>query len=100
MIAEADESGKRIVVVTAHRRENWGDRLASIATGVAELAGTHPADLFVVPMHPNPAVRETLQGPLGGCDNVLLVEPPGYAEFARLLGRCHLVITDSGGIQE
>jgi UDP-N-acetylglucosamine 2-epimerase (non-hydrolysing) len=100
VIADADESGKRIVVVTAHRRENWGDRLVSIAAGVADLAGTHPDDLFIVPMHPNPSVRETLRGPLESCANVLLVEPPGYAEFARLLGRSHLVITDSGGIQE
>ncbi|MDO8212931.1 non-hydrolyzing UDP-N-acetylglucosamine 2-epimerase [Conexibacter sp. CPCC 206217] len=90
----------RIVVVTAHRRENWGHGLDCIAEGVARLAGKHPEVRFVVPMHPNPAVREQIVARLRDVSNVLLTEPLGYARFARLLGRCDLVITDSGGIQE
>ncbi|HEX5711682.1 MAG TPA: UDP-N-acetylglucosamine 2-epimerase (non-hydrolyzing) [Solirubrobacterales bacterium] len=94
------DSDARIVVVTAHRRENWGDGLRGIAAGVGRLADTHRDTHFVLPVHPNPRVREVLTESLTGYDNVLLTEPLGYATFARLLGRCHLVITDSGGIQE
>ena len=94
------EGERRMVVVTAHRRENWGAGLEGIATGVARLAEANRDVDFVVPMHPNPRVRETLTGPLSSHANVLLTEPLGYARFARLLRRCDLVITDSGGIQE
>jgi UDP-N-acetylglucosamine 2-epimerase (non-hydrolysing) len=94
------DSDARIVVVTAHRRENWGDGLRGIAEGVARLARAQPDVHFVLPVHPNPRVREVLTERLTGFDNVLLTEPLGYATFARLLGRAHLVITDSGGIQE
>lgn len=87
-------------MVTAHRRENWGDGLAGIAAGVKRLALSHPDVRFVVPLHPNPRVREQLGEPLRDQRNILLTEPLGYAEFARLLGRADLVITDSGGIQE
>ena len=94
------DSDRRIVVVTAHRRENWAKGLDGIAEGVARLAAAHPGVNFVVPMHPNPTVREKLVPPLRDLANVLLTEPLGYASFAKLLGRCDLVITDSGGIQE
>jgi UDP-N-acetylglucosamine 2-epimerase (non-hydrolysing) len=94
------DSDRRVVVVTAHRRENWGDGLRGIAEGVARLADRHPDAGFVLPVHPNPRVREVLTERLQGLDNVLLTEPLGYATFARLLGRAHVVITDSGGIQE
>jgi UDP-N-acetylglucosamine 2-epimerase (non-hydrolysing) len=93
-------SDRRIVVVTAHRRENWGDGLRGIAAGIARLADRHPEIGFVLPVHPNPRVREVLTERLQGLDNVLLTEPLGYATFARLLRRACIVITDSGGIQE
>jgi len=94
------DSDARIVVITAHRRENWGDGLRGIAEGVARLANAEPDVHFVLPVHPNPRVREVLTERLDGLDNVLLTEPLGYATFSRLLARAHLVITDSGGIQE
>jgi UDP-N-acetylglucosamine 2-epimerase (non-hydrolysing) len=99
-LQELHDSDARIVVVTAHRRENWGDGLRGIAAGVARLAEAETDVHFVLPVHPNPRVREVLTERLTGLDNVLLTEPLGYATFARLLGRCNLVITDSGGIQE
>lgn len=99
-VAELAAGDRRIVVVTAHRRENWGDGLTGIANGVADVASSHPDVEFIVPMHPNPVVRERLGGPLEEHSNVLLTEPLQFAEFARLLARCDLVITDSGGIQE
>jgi UDP-N-acetylglucosamine 2-epimerase (non-hydrolysing) len=99
-VEEAVASGERLVVVTAHRRESWGGGLRNVAEGVAAIARTHPDIRVIVPLHPNPSVREEVSGPLAALDNVLLTEPLGYAEFARLLGRAHLVVTDSGGIQE
>jgi len=94
------DGDSRVVVITAHRRENWGDGLRGIAEGVARLARDQPEVNFVLPVHPNPRVREVLVERLTGLDNVLLTEPLGYATFSRLLGRCHMVISDSGGIQE
>jgi UDP-N-acetylglucosamine 2-epimerase (non-hydrolysing) len=94
------ESDRRVVVVTAHRRENWGEGLRGIAEGIRRVAEERTDVSFVVPMHPNPAVRDTLTAGLGGLDNVLLNDPLGYATFSKLLGRADLVITDSGGVQE
>jgi len=94
------DGDSRLVVITAHRRENWGDGLRGIAEGIARLAEAQHDAHFVLPVHPNPRVREVLTERLTGLDNVLLAEPLGYATFACLLGRAHLVITDSGGIQE
>jgi UDP-N-acetylglucosamine 2-epimerase (non-hydrolysing) len=99
-VAELYESDGPIVIVTAHRRENWGGGLARIGAGVAEVARSHPEARFIVALHPNPAVRAELAPPLEGLDNVLLTDPLRYVAFARLLRRCHFVITDSGGIQE
>lgn len=94
------DSDRRIVTVTAHRRENWGPGLVGIADGVARLAKRFPDVSFVLPVHPNPQVRDVLAPRLSGFDNVLVTDTLGYATFARLLARSHLVITDSGGIQE
>jgi UDP-N-acetylglucosamine 2-epimerase (non-hydrolysing) len=100
LLNELHDSDRKVVVVTAHRRENWGDGLAGIATGVARLAEAHPEATFVLPVHPNPTVAEVLTGRLEGIENVILCDPLGYATFAKLLKRSYLVITDSGGIQE
>jgi UDP-N-acetylglucosamine 2-epimerase (non-hydrolysing) len=94
------DGDRRIVVVTAHRRENWGDGLVGIARGVARMAAADPSVHYVLPVHPNPRVREVLADRLSDVDNVLLTDPLGYATFARLLRRAYLVLTDSGGIQE
>jgi UDP-N-acetylglucosamine 2-epimerase (non-hydrolysing) len=99
-IHEMLEREESFVVVTAHRRENWGGGLARIADGVARVARSHEDVRFVVSVHPNPAIRAELAPPLEALPNVLLTEPLPYAEFARLLGRCKFAITDSGGIQE
>lgn len=94
------ESDAKIIVVTAHRRENWGEGLTNIAAAIGRLAELRPEFHFVVPLHPNPRVREEFGEPLKDKPNVLLTEPLDYISFARLLHRCHMVITDSGGIQE
>jgi UDP-N-acetylglucosamine 2-epimerase (non-hydrolysing) len=90
----------RVVVVTAHRRENWGDRLAQIADAVVRIAAAHPSTLFVWPVHPNPAVADTVRPRVAGSTNVHVTAPMPYIPFARLLRRACLVITDSGGLQE
>lgn len=99
-VAELVDGEERIVVVTAHRRENWGGGLAAIAEGVARVARARPEVRFVVPVHPNPRVRAELVPLLEPLGNVLLTEPLRYSSMARLLGRCEIVITDSGGLQE
>lgn len=88
-----------IVVATAHRRENHGARLEAICEGLRLIAWHEDAQL-VVPVHPNPAVADTLRRWLGGVDGIHLIDPPGYRAFIWLLRAATLVVTDSGGIQE
>jgi UDP-N-acetylglucosamine 2-epimerase (non-hydrolysing) len=99
-VAELLESDGRIVLVTAHRRENWGGGLAGIADGVARVAQSHSDVRFIVPLHPNPRVRSEVVPLLDALPNVLLTDPLRYTTIARVLARCTLVITDSGGLQE
>ncbi|OII15809.1 UDP-N-acetylglucosamine 2-epimerase [Curtobacterium sp. MCBA15_009] len=99
-LQRAVDSGRRILLVTSHRRENLGGGMEQIAAALVELATAHPDLLVVVPVHRNPAVRETLLPPLRGLDNVVVTEPVGYGEFVHLLDASSIVLTDSGGIQE
>ncbi len=98
-LRELYHSDRRLVVITAHRRENWDIGIDGIALGVHRLASENPDVSFVVPQHPNPLVRQKWAA-LSEAENVHLTEPAPYAEFAKLLARCYFVITDSGGIQE
>jgi UDP-N-acetylglucosamine 2-epimerase (non-hydrolysing) len=91
--------GRRIVVVTAHRRESFGAPLRGIFEAVRALADRHADVLFVVPLHPNPAVRSAAVR-LRGHERIRLMEPLGYADLLHLLSRAALVLTDSGGLQE
>jgi UDP-N-acetylglucosamine 2-epimerase (non-hydrolysing) len=94
------DGSTRVIVVTAHRRENWGPGLERIAAAVAALAEQYPEVRFVIPLHPNPRVQSTLRPPLEHLSNVSLIAPMKYTAFARLLQRAYLAMTDSGGIQE
>ena len=89
-----------IVLITAHRRESWGEPMRRIASALHRLATEHPEWLLVLPMHRNPRVRADLEPRLEGLPNVLLTEPLGYTAFSQLVRRASFVITDSGGIQE
>jgi UDP-N-acetylglucosamine 2-epimerase (non-hydrolysing) len=95
-----DAADRPLVVVTAHRRESWGEPIGRIGRAVARLAWRNPDCHFVVAAHMNPAVRDVLEERLGDCPNAYLPGPVAYGPFARLLGRATLVVTDSGGIQE
>lgn len=99
--ANALPSGKRFVLITGHRRENFGGGFDEICRAVATLADRFPEVAFVYPVHLNPNVREPVDRILrGGRANVFLTEPQGYSEFIELFRRCTFVLTDSGGIQE
>lgn len=95
-----DDDARRVVTVTAHRRENWGPGLERIAEGVRRLSGDFPDVRFVLPLHPNRRVADLVRTGLTGLENVSLIQAMEYIPFARLLARSTLVITDSGGIQE
>ncbi|MBX3096384.1 MAG: UDP-N-acetylglucosamine 2-epimerase (non-hydrolyzing) [Fimbriimonadaceae bacterium] len=90
----------RVVLLTTHRRENWGAPQQQIARAARSLVEAHRDVKLVVAMHRNPVVRETLVAELGGVPRVELIEPPDYAPFVHLIKRSSLILTDSGGVQE
>ena len=86
--------------MTTHRRENWGKPLESIALALHDIVEKFPDTRIVLPMHPNPIVREPLQRVLGQHPRVELVEPPIIWTSCNVMKGAHLVLTDSGGVQE
>lgn len=98
--AALDPEGKRLILVTAHRRESFGQPFRELCLALREIAERHADVQLVYPLHLNPNVRGPAREILEGCPRVRLIEPPAYADFVAALERCHLVLTDSGGIQE
>jgi UDP-N-acetylglucosamine 2-epimerase (non-hydrolysing) len=93
------DPAKKLIVVTAHRRESFGGGFEQICRAIAELAD-RPDVQVIYPVHPNPNVQDPVQRLLTGHPNVLLIEPLSYVPFVDLMRRAYLLITDSGGIQE
>jgi UDP-N-acetylglucosamine 2-epimerase (non-hydrolysing) len=93
-------SARPILLVTTHRRENWGDTMQGVGRALARIARNEPEQMIVLPAHRNPIVREALLPYLNGLENVLVTEPLPYGEFTRMLGLARIVLTDSGGVQE
>ena len=91
--------GKRIIAVTSHRRENFGDGMETIAQAIGDIAARDDAAV-IFPVHPNPNVRPIMDRVLGQLPNVALIDPLDYPHFVRLLDLCTIVLTDSGGVQE
>ena len=89
-----------LVLVTTHRRESWGGPMQDAMSGLGDVARAHPELDFLLPLHRNRVVRDVVVPALDGADNVILTEPLGYAEFAHVMAKCLLVVTDSGGVQE
>ena len=89
-----------IVLITGHRRENFGDGFIGICEAIRLLAARFPAVRFVYPVHLNPNVRGPVMERLAGLPNVYLLAPVDYPAFVRLMRQCRLVLTDSGGVQE
>jgi UDP-N-acetylglucosamine 2-epimerase len=92
--------GRRLVVVTAHRRERAGPALEAICRAVLRLVAAHPDVVVACPVHASPDVDGPVHRLLGGTDRVALLPPVPYLQFIALLDRAHLVLTDSGGVQE
>jgi UDP-N-acetylglucosamine 2-epimerase (non-hydrolysing) len=90
---------KKLVLVTGHRRENFGQGFENICVALRELAGRDDIEILY-PMHLNPNVREPVKKYLSGLSNVYLIEPQDYLPFVYLMNRAHIILTDSGGIQE
>jgi UDP-N-acetylglucosamine 2-epimerase len=95
-----DYKSRRVIAMTAHRRENLGKPLENICNAVKRLVDKYDDIEIVYPVHLNPAVRETVFGILGGIDRVHLIEPVNVDELHNLMARSYMVMTDSGGIQE
>lgn len=98
--AKAEGTAGRVLLVTAHRRENLGSAMEDIGAAVAELARKYPDLTVVFPIHKNPKVRAAIRPAVGDLENVFLIEPLAYAEFTQVLGLADIVLTDSGGVQE
>lgn len=91
---------RKIVLVTVHRRESWGEGTRRIADAVERLSVQHPQVVFVVPIHRNPVVRDILIPRLIRRPNVLLTEPLPYLDFVQVMNASRVILTDSGGVQE
>ena len=96
------DASKRLILVTGHRRENFGEGFQNICHALADVAERHPEVEILYPVHLNPNVRQPVQDILAarGLSNVHLIEPVDYLPFVYLMNRSHLIITDSGGVQE
>ena len=95
-----EENGQRMILVTTHRRENLGEPLKNIVGALSDILAKFPDAHIVYPMHKNPAVREVVKAELGENARVELIEPLDYLPFVKAMERAHLILTDSGGVQE
>jgi UDP-N-acetylglucosamine 2-epimerase (non-hydrolysing) len=93
-------SDERLVVVTAHRRESFGEPIRQICLAIRDIARTNDRVRIVFPVHPNPMIHEPVHEILGNEDRVELIEPQDYSHFVGLLRRAYMILSDSGGVQE
>lgn len=93
-------ANQKIVLCTTHRRENWGEPLRNICDALLNVVRDHEDVSVVLPMHLNPVVRNTIEQRLGGHDRIILIEPQPYKSFVLLMSHAHLILSDSGGVQE
>lgn len=94
------DANKRLVLVTSHRRENFGQPFRNICQALHTLAKNNPDVQFLYPVHPNPNVKDVAHEMLGSISNILLCDPLDYAPFVAAMKRAYLIISDSGGVQE
>ncbi|WP_375507111.1 non-hydrolyzing UDP-N-acetylglucosamine 2-epimerase [uncultured Nostoc sp.] len=95
-----DWDSYRVMLATVHRRENWGEPLLAIAQGFLQILDKFPDTAMLLPLHRNPTVRVPLQELLGNHPRIFLTDPLDYGELVGAIGRSHLLLTDSGGLQE
>jgi UDP-N-acetylglucosamine 2-epimerase (non-hydrolysing) len=99
-LEEIAASGRKVLLVTTHRRENQGEAMRGVGRALARIAEAEPELVIVLPAHRNPVVREAVLPALEGKTNVVVTEPMAYGEFTRMLSVADVVLTDSGGVQE
>ena len=92
--------GSRLIMITAHRRENLGEPMKHMFRAIKRIIEEHPDIKAIYPIHMNPVVRETANEILGDCDRIRIIEPLDVLDFHNFLNRSYLILTDSGGIQE
>ncbi|MBQ5748685.1 MAG: UDP-N-acetylglucosamine 2-epimerase (non-hydrolyzing), partial [Oscillospiraceae bacterium] len=92
--------GSRLIVITAHRRENLGEPMHQMFRAIRRIMDEHPDVKAIYPIHMNPVVRQAADEELRGCDRIHIIEPLDVLSFHNLLARSYLILTDSGGIQE
>lgn len=100
LLNNIDYENKKVIVMTCHRRENWGQPMEDIFEAVSELALENKNVEIIFPVHLNPNIRSLAKEKMGQCENIHLIEPLDYKPFANLLNKAYLILTDSGGIQE
>lgn len=100
LLNRLDYTGRRVIVADAHRRENHGRPLENICAALLETVRAHPEVELVFSVHKNPNVSEVVRRRLGGTERVHLLDPLDYVEWANLMNRAHIIVTDSGGLQE
>lgn len=93
-------SDSRLIMITAHRRENLGEPMHHMFRAIRRIIDEHPDVKAVYPIHMNPVVRQAAEEELGGCENIRIIEPLDVLDFHNYLARSYLILTDSGGIQE
>jgi len=93
-------ASRQVILVTVHRRENWGAPLLEIGRGLRQVLDTYPNTTLLLPLHPNPVVRQPLQQMLADHPQAFLVEPLDYSALVGAIAACTMVLTDSGGLQE
>lgn len=92
--------GSRLIVITAHRRENLGEPMHQMFRAIRRIMDEYPDVKAIYPIHMNPVVRKAASEELGGCDRIHIIEPLDVLDFHNFLSRCYLILTDSGGVQE
>jgi UDP-N-acetylglucosamine 2-epimerase (non-hydrolysing) len=90
----------QVILITGHRRENFGSGIKSICNAIVELSKKYPDFVFIYPVHLNPNIQEPVKSMLSAQKNISLIEPLDYVSFVALMNKCYLILTDSGGIQE
>lgn len=100
ILKNIDYKNKKIILLTIHRRENWGQPMEEIFQGIKESISKHEDAIIIFPMHENPLIKECAQKNLGGIERIYLINSLDYISFSNLMNKCYFVVTDSGGIQE
>ena len=99
-LRKVDFENKKVIVLTAHRRENIGKNLENICEAVKQLVNNNEDVVVIYPVHPNPLVKQTVYAKLDNCERVLLINPIAVLDMHNLIAKSYMVMTDSGGLQE